>query len=78
VIVAATRVVLELIVVSLLALAWIVSLFALVLDSISMGAKILWFVALTLLAPIAIPVYLVLRYRRSGEEPASGSASPTG
>ena len=48
----------------LLALAWVVSLFMLIVDSISIGAKILWFVALTCLAPITIPLYLVLRHRR--------------
>lgn len=44
--------------------AWIFSLFALVGDSISFLAKVVWFVALTCLAPFAIPVYLVTRHRR--------------
>jgi hypothetical protein len=49
--------VLAIVIVSVLALAWLVSLFALVLDTISVGAKIVWFLALTLLAPVAIPAY---------------------
>ena len=57
-------VVVSIVVLGLLALAWVVSLFMLVVDSISIGAKILWFVALTCLAPITIPLYLVLRHRR--------------
>jgi hypothetical protein len=43
---------------------WIFSLFLLVADSISFFAKVLWFVLLTCLAPIAIPVYLILRHGR--------------
>jgi hypothetical protein len=58
------------IVVAVLALAWLVSLFLLVVDSIGVGSKILWFVALTLLAPFAIPIYLVTRHRRMQAEPA--------
>ena len=50
--------------------AWVVSLALLVADSISTGSKVLWFVLLTLLAPVSIPVYLVLRHRRG----ASGAA----
>ena len=50
----------------LLFLFWVVSLFLLVTDSISVGAKILWFVFLTCLAPIAIPIYFVARARRGG------------
>lgn len=48
----------------LLALLWIVALFMLVTDSISIGAKILWFLFVTLLAPIGIPAYFVARSRR--------------
>jgi hypothetical protein len=44
--------------------AWIVSLFLLVTDAISVVAKIVWFLLLTCLAPVAIPVYLILRHRR--------------
>lgn len=55
---------------AVLFVAWIVSLFLLVLDSIGVGAKILWFLALTCLAPFAIPIYLVTRRRRMQAEPA--------
>ena len=48
----------------LLALLWIVAIFMLVTDSISVGAKILWFLLVTLLAPIGIPAYFVWRSRR--------------
>lgn len=54
----------------LLALLWIVSLFVLITDSISVGAKIVWFVALTLLAPIAIPAYFLWRRSRGAAETA--------
>ena len=57
-------VVVSIVVLGLLALAWLVSLYMLLLDSISIGAKIVWFVALTCLAPITIPLYLILRHRR--------------
>ena len=50
--------------------AWVVSLVLLVADSISTGSKVLWFVLLTILAPISVPVYLFLRRRRG----ASGAA----
>jgi hypothetical protein len=43
---------------------WLASLFMLVTDSIGPVAKIVWFVCLTCLAPIAIPVYFVTRTRR--------------
>jgi hypothetical protein len=56
---------------SVLFVAWVVSLFALLVDSISVGAEVLWFVALTCLAPIAIPVYFVLRRRRRAVAPTS-------
>jgi Flp pilus assembly protein TadB len=58
----------SLVVLSLLFLAWLVALFALLVDSISIGAKILWFLVLTCLAPVAIPVYM-LRHRRHREQP---------
>ncbi len=57
-------VVVSIVVLGALAIAWLVSLFMLIVDSISVGAKILWFVALTCLAPITIPLYLILRHRR--------------
>ena len=58
------------IVLAVLAVAWLVSLFLVVVDSIGVGAKIVWFLALTLLAPFAIPIYLVTRHRRMQAEPA--------
>jgi hypothetical protein len=68
----AGKTVVLLVIAGLLALAWLVSLFVLVLDSISVGAKILWFLALTLLAPFAIPAYFLWRQSRRravGESP---------
>jgi membrane protease YdiL (CAAX protease family) len=50
---------------SALFVLWVVTLFVLVNDTISAGAKILWFVLVTLLAPVAIPVYYLLRRRRA-------------
>jgi hypothetical protein len=35
-----------------------------VADSIGLGAKIVWFICLTCLAPITIPIYFVTRTRR--------------
>ena len=67
--------VLEIIVVTVLCLAWIVSLFLIVLDSISVGAKIFWLVAVTLLAPITIPLYLILRRRRTHVPESGGSVT---
>ena len=57
-------VVISIVVLGALFIAWIVSLFLLIADSISFGAKILWFVFLTCLAPIAIPIYFILRHHR--------------
>jgi hypothetical protein len=74
VIVAASHWFLAGVVMAILFVAWIVALFALVLDAISFVAKCVWFVALTLLAPIAIPVYLVLRVRRSRDQPQATAA----
>ena len=71
---ASNGVILSIVVVTLLGLLWLVSLFLLVLDSISVGAKVVWFLALTLLAPVAIPVYLWLRHRRLRGEEAAGPA----
>lgn len=64
--------VLLIVVATLLFLAWVVSLFLLVLDSIPFWQKVVWFLALTILAPVAIPVYLITRRARSAQ-PASGS-----
>jgi len=63
--------VISLVVVSVLFLAWLVALFMLLVDSISVGAKILWFLVLTCLAPVAIPIYLVLRHRRHRDLPTA-------
>jgi hypothetical protein len=61
--------VISLVVVSLLFVVWLIALVALLVDSISVGAKIIWFVALTCLAPVAIPIYAVLRHRRHRAHP---------
>jgi hypothetical protein len=58
------EIVLSIVVATLLGLAWVASLVLLVFDSISLGAKIVWFLALTVLAPVAIPVYVVWRHSR--------------
>ena len=64
----------SLVVVTLLFIAWLAALFALLVDSISVGAKILWFLVLTCLAPVAIPVYFVLRHRRHRKHASGRSA----
>jgi hypothetical protein len=56
--------VVSIVVLSLLFVAWLIAVFTLVFDSISIGSKILWLVALTCLAPVAVPIYFVLRHRR--------------
>ena len=75
-IVAETGLVLGIVGLSIVFVAWIVSLFVLVFDSISNGAKVVWFVALTVLAPVAIPAYLALRVRR-GRHDAGATSVPT-
>jgi hypothetical protein len=50
---------------AILFVAWLVALFMIVVDSISVVAKILWFLAVTLLAPIGIPAYFIVRHRRT-------------
>ena len=52
--------VLELIVLSILFIAWLVTLFLVVVDPIPLGRKVLWAIAVIVLAPVAIPVYLVM------------------
>ena len=64
-------VVLGIIVVVVLAVAWLVALTLAIMDSIPVGEKILWVLALTVLAPIAIPVYLVMRSRRRRTQEAA-------
>ena len=58
-------VVLGVIVAIVLFLAWVVSLFLLVFDTLPLWQKVVWFLALTVLAPIAIPVYLISRRSRA-------------
>jgi hypothetical protein len=55
-----------------LCVLWVVTLFLLVGDDIPGGMKVVWFLLVTLLAPIGIPVYLVLRSRRHRPTPAAG------
>ena len=43
----------------------VLSLFLLVSDSISVGMKVVWFAALTCLAPFAIPLYFIQRSRHA-------------
>jgi hypothetical protein len=44
---------------------WLWAIFLLVTDSISVIAKIVWFILLVCLAPLAIPVYLILHHHRT-------------
>ena len=63
--------ILALAVASLLFLIWVIAVALLFTDSISIGEKLLWFVALTVLAPVAIPVYFIVRSRRHGRADAA-------
>jgi len=45
-------------------LIWLFTLVLIVADSISVVAKILWFLLVTLIAPLAIPVYLIWHHSR--------------
>ncbi len=65
-------IILLILVVGVLFLLWVASLVALALDTISIGAKIVWFLALTVLAPIAIPVYF-FSWRNRRAAAAAGS-----
>jgi hypothetical protein len=64
------EIVIAIVVATALGLLWLLSLVLMVFDSIPLWAKIVWFLLLTLLAPIAIPVYLIWRWRRrqAGEQ----------
>jgi hypothetical protein len=64
--------VIALLLIAILFLFWILSLYLLVKDTIGVGAKVLWFLFLTCLAPIAIPVYFLARARRGGQTAAAG------
>jgi hypothetical protein len=57
-------VVISIVVLGGLFILWIFCLFLLVADSIPVLAKVVWFVLLTCLAPIAIPIYLILHHHR--------------
>jgi hypothetical protein len=59
-----TEVVVAITVAAILFCIWLYANFVLVLDDISLGAKVLWFLALLLLLPVAVPTYLYLRHRR--------------
>ena len=61
---ASSGVLISIVLATALAVLWIATLFLIVLDDLSVGSKVLWFVLCTLLAPFAIPVYLILRSRR--------------
>jgi len=58
---------LSIIVLGGLFLIWLACLFLLIADSISVFAKIIWFLLLTFVAPIAIPVYLILHHHRASK-----------
>jgi len=55
-------VVLSIIVLGTLALVWLVALFLVLVDAMSVGAKILWILFLIILAPIALPAYFLVRH----------------
>ena len=57
-------VVISIIVLGGLFVLWLFSLFLVIADSISVLAKIIWVILLTCIAPIAIPIYLILHHRR--------------
>jgi len=59
---------------ALLCGVWVVANFLLVLDDIPILSKVLWFLALTLLLPIAVPLYLFLRHRRHAATRAAAEA----
>ncbi len=60
-------VVLSIFVLGGLFILWLWSIFLLVTDSISVIAKIVWFVLLVCLAPLAIPAYLILHHHRTAQ-----------
>jgi hypothetical protein len=66
---------LEIILLTILFIAWVVTLALVIMDRMSIGGKIVWLLAVTVLAPIAIPVYLIVRTRRGSDEfEGAGSA----
>lgn len=68
-------VVLAIVVAVVLVVAWLVALTMAIMDTTSAGEKVVWCIALTVLAPIAIPVYFVVRSRRR-RSPESAVAPP--
>jgi hypothetical protein len=60
-------VVISIIVLGGLFLLWLFCLFLLVADSMSLLGKIVWFVLLTCLAPLAIPAFLILYHYRAAQ-----------
>ena len=74
--VSTAEVVVSLTVATILFVIWLYSMFVLVLDDISFGAKVLWFLALVLLLPISVPTYLILRHRRRRARDAAGGLRP--
>jgi hypothetical protein len=66
-----TEVVIALVLAGALFLLWVFTVVRLFTDTLSVSAKVAWFVLLLVFAPIAIPVYLVLRHwRHTGPQPA--------
>jgi hypothetical protein len=61
---ASSGLLLSIVVATALFVLWVVALFLIAVEDISVGSKVLWFVLCTLLAPFAIPVYLIVRSRR--------------
>jgi len=62
--------VLEIVLLTILFLAWVLCLFLLVFDALPFWQKFVWFLALTILAPVAIPVYLIVRRARAAHAAA--------
>jgi hypothetical protein len=71
-----TEIVVSLTVATVLFVIWLYSMFVLVLDDISLGAKVLWFFLLVLLLPISVPTYLYLRHRRRRARDTGGVPRP--
>ena len=62
---------------AILFVAWLVAIFMIIVDSISVVAKVLWLLAVTVLAPFAIPVYFILRHRRlRADSPTASTTHP--
>ena len=72
--VADTGLLIGIVIAAVLLAAWLGSMFAIAADSLSPAAKIAWWIAVTMVAVIAIPVYWVLRLRRTRHH---ASAAPS-